>query len=388
MAEDIVLVALYLAAQVRLAAYLMNTRVVCLRDSPLKSGLMAAYTLVAAGWMAWSAGALWAASPAALLLLDAPMTPGRWTLWAWVVVSLGYLAGAAARSLWLRAATRANPGASPRRAVVALPLGPTRGLCRLLAAFDDHARLEIVHHEWRLPRLPQEFDGLRIVHISDLHHAPYTAPGLDRTLDEIERLEPDLVVMTGDLVTDIGDLPDAARPLSRLRAPLGAYAVTGNHDWWADLGVLHSVLDQAGVRLLRNEHLALRRDGAALHLAGVDDLWSPTHDLAQTLDGIPEGGFTILLAHNPDEVHRVPPGHVDLVLCGHAHGGQVTLPVIGPLVVPCHSAHFAQGLHRARGTLLYVNRGLGASTPFRFRCKPELTHITLRAGAGPAAEEG
>ena len=385
---DIVLVALYLAAQVRVAAIVINTRVICLRDSPLKIGLMAVTVLVAAGWMAWSTAALWAEGPASLLGLGMPMSPGRWALWGWLVASLAFLVVGTARSLWLRAATRERQQPASRRTAVALPPGLARGPSGLLARLDDAARLEITQHEWRLPRLPAQFDGLSVVQVSDLHYAPHLAEALERIFYEIERLQPDLIALTGDFVTRLHDLPGLAGPLARLRAPLGAYAVTGNHDWWTDVAEVERVLGEGGVRLLRNEYVALRRDDAALYLSGVDDLWSPTHDLARALDGIPRDGFVLLLAHNPDEIYQVPPERVDLILSGHTHGGQVTLPLIGPLVVPCRSAQFAHGLHRARGALLYINRGLGAGAPFRFRCKPEVTHITLRAGAGAGHAEG
>jgi predicted MPP superfamily phosphohydrolase len=384
---DILLLALYVVAQVRAAALLMNTRVICIPDSQLKTVLIGAHAVLSIAWMAWSASVLWAAGPVSTLLLEPPRTLGRVALCGWLEASLLFLVVGTVRALWLRVATRASDQPAPRRSVVPLPTRPLPRPLAWLARLDDRGRLEITEHEWRLPRLPRPFDGCRVVHISDLHYSPATAHSLDRVLDEIERLPPDLIVFTGDLVSHPRDLPGLAQPLSRLRAPLGVYAVSGNHDWWTDLAPIARTLHEAGIRLQRNEHAALRRDDSAIYIAGVDDLWSPTHDPARALHGIPQGAFTILLAHNPDEVYQVPPGSVDLLLAGHTHGGQATLPVIGPVVVPCFSAHFAQGLPRARGALLYVNRGLGGDEPPRFRCKPELTRIILRAGENPACVE-
>lgn len=247
-------------------------------------------------------------------------------------------------------------------------------------------RPQLTQITYLLPSLPAALDGLRIGQISDSHLGQlHTADNLAWAIAQMQREQPELLVLTGDLVAThqaIAQLPDFVRGLS---APLGVYAVAGNHDYWEGLAEVRQALDQIGIPLLMNEHCRLRWKGADLWLAGIDDLWEGRPDVAAALAGVPPGAFTVLLAHVPDIADESATHHIALQLSGHTHGGHLRLPLIGPFSLPRHGLRYAMG-HYTVGTMaLYVSRGLGGA-PLRFLCRPEATIITLRCSerAAPA----
>lgn len=247
--------------------------------------------------------------------------------------------------------------------------------------------------------LPALTAPLRIAFLADLHFGvnvgmPALTPWVDAALAEA----PDLVLLGGDLVDrTAAEVDDLVAELERLHAPLGVYAVWGNndHERFRDLQRFAGALQAAGVRVLDNRGVRLRDD---LYLAGIDDLTRGRPDPGAALDGRPPGTATLLLAHNPDVLPELPPG-VDLTLCGHTHGGQICLPLIGPVVTGSHyGRRFAHGWvsARPRGDAVsgneranrgYVSRGLGTSTlPFRLACPAELTVLELTPVAVAAAQ--
>jgi predicted MPP superfamily phosphohydrolase len=235
-----------------------------------------------------------------------------------------------------------------------------------------------------LPRLPRAFENFTIAQLSDLHLGPVIQPehihaAVERTL----ALKPDLIALTGDYVSDLrnGEAGQVTDALSRLQAPHGVFGVLGNHDWWTDAATVADAVTRAGVILLRNQHLAVRRGGEALYLTGVDDFWEGHADLGRALAGIPDGAAIVLLAHEPDYALRASRHmRIGLQLSGHSHGGQVRLPFIGPLALPPHGQRFPAGLYTVEEMLLYTNRGLGMVRPaVRFNCRPEITLFTLRS---------
>lgn len=235
------------------------------------------------------------------------------------------------------------------------------------------------------PRLAHLRYPLRLALLSDLHYGPFIGLGsLSAWVTASNRVEPDAVLLGGDLVDRAA--PSALEPLfeqlARLRAPLGVFAVLGNHDhmrFRRGTGVTNALqlveaLQQAGVHVLHNEGLALRDD---LYLAGIDDFREGQPDLRAALAGRPRSSACVLLSHNPDVLPGVPTD-VELTLCGHTHGGQVRLPFIGPLVTSSwHGRRFEMGWVEgpARG---YVTRGLGVTAlPLRIACPAELTVLDL-----------
>jgi len=239
--------------------------------------------------------------------------------------------------------------------------------------------------------LAAPFRGLRIGHLTDLHgghHLP--ADFLDRAIDLTLREEPDVIVVTGDFIHKGYRHVDAvAATLRRLRAPLGVYAVLGNHDYSIrnSLGFrrhrgLHTAVADAlagsGLRVLRNESVRLERGGAALLLAGVDDLWSRDCDPVRALGGLCANTPRVVLAHNPQTVHLLAEHRCDLMLSGHTHGGQVNWPGLGRFTLGKKARRLAAGLYRHQSTHVYVNKGVGwGSFRFRFNVRPEVALLTL-----------
>jgi predicted MPP superfamily phosphohydrolase len=241
-------------------------------------------------------------------------------------------------------------------------------------------------------------DGLTLVQLSDLHVGPFVDAGVVRNVVRMTNdLAPDVVVLTGDFVYRSAQYsPACARELRSLRARHGVYAVLGNHDVWTDANEVAGNLTDAGVTVLRNQRTAVEAGGARLWLLGLDDAgytgrigdsfrpfrlrWQPAAQaLERLLDGLPETEPRVLLVHNPDFTEMMPAGQIDLTLCGHTHGGQVRLPLIGAPVMPsCFGQKYARGLVRNANTLVYVNRGIGMTAlPVRFNCRPEITVLRL-----------
>jgi predicted MPP superfamily phosphohydrolase len=247
--------------------------------------------------------------------------------------------------------------------------------------------LESVH-----PDLPHEFDGVRIAQISDLHVGPHTPRGfLARVRDAVANARADVVAITGDQVDDHApDVAHFAEAFRELNAPLGVYAIAGNHDVYAGWRGVRAGLEAMGVRVLVNEALALRRGAARLWLAGTGDpaaigaVGQETRDAApdipRTLAQVPDDAFTVALAHNPALWPALAKRGVQLTLSGHTHYGQFSIPRIGwSLASPF--LQLAMGGYQAGDSLLYINPGTGYwGLPLRIGALPEVTVVTLRRG--------
>lgn len=232
----------------------------------------------------------------------------------------------------------------------------------------------ISHHELVLPRLPAALDGLRIAHLSDIHFGLYMSRrALLRVLDLTAAEVPDLIALTGDFVTQSPVfIEPVSELLGQLQAPLGVYAVLGNHDFRAGAERLTRHLRARGVRVLRNQHRDVRYERARFRVAGVDD--SRQHpDLPRAVGRTTE--FTLLLAHNPQELEPAAAWGVDLVLSGHTHGGQIKVGLAAPL----YRRYLPSGFLSLQGTQMYISRGLGkVIVPMRLGAPAELAFLTLR----------
>jgi uncharacterized protein len=273
-------------------------------------------------------------------------------------------------------------------------LGLTAGSAAALAFYaGEIARheLEIIYVTIRLPRLPDAFAGMKIVQISDIHFQEYTeAAFLDAIVRKVNAVAPDLVVLTGDFVSNkplprhlsVGMGYHCAEHLSRLTCPL-RYAILGNHDCLVESHAITDALRTHGIPVLANSFVPLERNGQRVWLAGIKDALEDRPDLGAAIpSGRSKQEPVILLAHEPDFADYAVGREVDLILSGHTHGGQILLPLLPPLMLPDMGIKYVHGLFRMRdGMQLYVNRGIGAVTlPFRFRCQPEMTVITLAQG--------
>jgi predicted MPP superfamily phosphohydrolase len=240
-------------------------------------------------------------------------------------------------------------------------------------------RLTLSEAQIELERLPAPYDGLRILMISDIHAGPFVSPAvLERTIDRLVALEPDLILLPGDLLTSgIEEWFANRNTFTKLRAPLGTFAVMGNHDHYSgEAERIIEVIEDSGIRVLNNDSHTLRRDGAALSLAGVDDVLLGQPDLDAALAGTEDP--VILVSHNPDLLFEAARRGVALMLSGHTHGGQVRLPRL-PVLVRQSRYRLDEGRFTVGRTQAIVSRGLGAvGVPLRFGCPPEAMLLTLR----------
>ncbi len=236
-----------------------------------------------------------------------------------------------------------------------------------------------------LPAWRPELADLKLVQLSDFHLHPFTtAAQIEAAVEEARVLQPDVAVLTGDYVLATADaIFELAPILARLNPRLGIYAVLGNHDHWQSAAVVRQGLQEVGITLLHNCHVALE---GGLVVAGVDDPWVGRPDLASALDGLSSADVVVLLAHEPDfadQFTRDP--RVHLQLSGHSHGGQVRVPGIGAVFLPQHGQKYDMGLYQVQDAWVYTNRGLGVTgANVRLNCPPEITSITWKP-AGAAA---
>lgn len=231
-----------------------------------------------------------------------------------------------------------------------------------------------------LSKLPAALEGMKIVHLSDLHHSPFTGTEqIERAIEMANRLEPDIVALTGDYIShDRSYAARCAEMVGRLRARYGVYAVLGNHDHWTDAALITDLFRAEGIQVLINEGLRFEQRGGSFWLAGVDDTMVGLEDLPLALAGSRESEMKLLLAHNPIILRRAARAGVDLVLSGHTHGGQVAWRSERS-VSGRPRRRMLKGLGRSGGTQIYVTRGLGTVVlPIRYGCPPEVSLIELR----------
>ena len=242
-------------------------------------------------------------------------------------------------------------------------------------------------------RLPEQFDGYRVLLLSDFH-----SRGIGRRERGVLKIaedlgEHDLIALCGDLIYTPLGMAEMAQFVSKLKARDGVYATFGNseHKNGVVPHVLAKRLSDSGAAMLLNRHARVRRERSAIVIAGVDDPVSFHDDIGAALRGVGEDEFTLLLMHTPDSVALAAARGVDLVLSGHTHGGQVKLPLVGAAfthsflgTAMSHGLYCGKRLSKVLGfrtgrTQLYVTRGIGISgLAMRFLCRPEITSITLR----------
>lgn len=249
-------------------------------------------------------------------------------------------------------------------------------------------RLVVRHIELAPPNLPRALSGLRIVQLSDLHVGPHTSRGqLARIAKATRDAGAHVIAYTGDQVDDHpGDVDHFAAAFSDLSAPLGVYAIPGNHDVYAGWGMVRARLEAIGIRVLVNDAVKLAYNGSTVWLAGTGDPAgrqftrrgeSGAPDIQRTLRDVPRGAFCIALAHNPALFPALAERGVDLVLSGHTHHGQFSIPSRGWSLASVF-LEYAMGTYERNGSLLYVSPGTNYwGIPFRIGALPEVTVVTL-----------
>lgn len=261
-------------------------------------------------------------------------------------------------------------------------------LIAVAAAFlikDSREDLEISRYEVNSKKLPESFDGFKIVQLSDLHGAEFGEDGMG-LVEKVKELEPDIIALTGDFVTDEGDLAAVKKLAGRLTELCPVYFVSGNHEFGSGLAIkVRNILERAGVKYLSNEYLTINRGDDEILLGGVEDplayadMLSPD-ELAQKMNDAAPDAFKILLGHRNYWMTEYPELPVDLIFCGHAHGGLIRIPGVGGLIGTDRRLFpdFDAGEYNNGRYTLIVSRGLGNSVSIpRIFNRPEIVCVEL-----------
>ena len=227
---------------------------------------------------------------------------------------------------------------------------------------------------------------VRVLHLTDIHlDVHYKMSHLAAMVNQINAQHPDIVVFTGDFLRWGTPLPRQAalaRMLGRIQAPMGKYAVRGNHDLRGDGKKVLNILQAAGFELLHNRAKKLTlSNGEPFWVAGLDDAEFGLAHMESLQPLSEEPGFKLLLAHEPVVARLIPKGSADLILAGHTHGGQIHLPKVEKFWMPDYCGRFFHGFYHVNDATIYVSAGLGESAlPVRLFCPPEMPVFTIRPG--------
>jgi hypothetical protein len=247
--------------------------------------------------------------------------------------------------------------------------------------------LDVVEKQFALPRLPAGWNGLRLLHLTDLHFIGCPdLPYYERMIGLAREMNPDLVVFTGDLLDRQRLQEWLPSTLGRLQAPLGCYFILGNHDHhFTDHRQTRLALSEMGWHDVNSQTIVRQIDGIDLVICGSERPWMGAQP---DLSSAPVDAFRLFLSHTPDNLDWARQNGIDLMLSGHNHGGQVRLPGFGPVFSPSiHGGNFASGTFWEPPTLLHVSRGIGAKHPLRLNCAPELPLLVLNSAATNVATQ-
>ena len=252
--------------------------------------------------------------------------------------------------------------------------------------FIEPNRLVVHHDTITIDSWPKELSGLRIAMIGDVHTDKkyINEAKLQRIVDLTNEQHPDLIVLLGDYNTGGQGNPQhvepdvTARYLKNLNAPLGVYAVLGNHDWWYDGEKIRHAFENEGIPIIDDEVKELNWRGRSFWLAGLADLWTRPQHVSETIAKAPAGSTVIALTHNPD-IFPTLPQTVPLLLAAHTHGGQVSIPLLGTPIVPSRfGSKYTAGDILENNHHMFVTTGIGTSIMrVRFLVPPEIMILTV-----------
>jgi uncharacterized protein len=259
----------------------------------------------------------------------------------------------------------------------ARPVGHGKKRLLALLPYNECLTVNLSERTLLLPRLPPEWDGLTVLHLSDLHFCGTpSAAYFEYILDRCREWSPDLVAFTGDLADGAEYLEWVEPVLGRLHWREAGFAILGNHDFWYEPEEARERLRRVGLRVLGNGWEQIEVRGRPLVVIGQEGPWRrPEPDLS----ACPEGVFRLCLSHTPDNIAWARRHRIDLMLSGHVHGGQIRFPLLGSMLVPsAYGRKYDCGVFEEGPTLLHVSRGIGGEHPLRYNCRPEVTLLVLR----------
>ncbi len=259
----------------------------------------------------------------------------------------------------------------------------------LAYSYAETYRVEVKEYTYAGPDVPDVFDGTRVVLLTDIHRSFFFSQGrIGHVVDQVNALTPDLVVLGGDYVYGTKRYEASAfAELARLRAPLGTFAVLGNHDYLHpgngvnDPGPALTAIRQAGIVALDNSGVWVEKSSARFLVAGVSDWQQGFPRPTAALEGAAPKDLALLVSHEPDVAESFQPGGPDLVLSGHTHGGQVTFFGLTALVPSQYGERYRTGMVWNGKNTVVVSNGIGSIfPPLRFFARPQIVVITLKHG--------
>lgn len=245
-------------------------------------------------------------------------------------------------------------------------------------------KIVLKNYDFRCQDVPDDFDGTRIVFLADIHHGRcFPTDKLRALIEMTNNLNPDMILLGGDYVDrDPSRILSFFREAAAFSAPLGVYGVLGNHDRWTDGPLSEKCMADAGIELIDNRAVWVTRGSSRIRVGGVGDLTTSTQDLMPMLEGTSTDDLMILVTHHPDYAMQLPSDKIDLMLCGHTHGGQVSFR--GKWVPPWpgrSNLKYLTGVVKEGNTTVIVSNGIGTvGPPIRIMAAPQIWEITLKRG--------
>ncbi len=239
--------------------------------------------------------------------------------------------------------------------------------------------------------IPKSFHNKTIVFIADIHNgASFSLERVRSLVEKINKLNPDIIILGGDYVSSNAKyITPCFNELRNLKATIGKFAVLGNHDHWESATLTKIKMIDAGIKLIDNTSFWVsvneeeEESGERIKIGGVGDLWTDYQDINPTIEDTKKDDFVILTSHNPDYAEEITTYNIDLLLCGHTHGGQITLLGLYAPILPIKHKKYRTGIVKTKYTKVLITNGVGLiNPPIRFFARPEIVLITLKQAIG------